>query len=85
MLPYGSLKKGHPQVQNHRKMTNSVSLDAVPSALEGAITRHNDRVRPIHYLTHLKVPDGPTYRCHLYINPLSHSVLSYRLEPEPVN
>lgn len=72
-------------MQNHRKKASGVPLDAVTSALEGAVARHNERLRPVHYLTHLKVPDGPAYRCHLYISPLSRRVLSYRLEPEPVH
>ena len=71
-------------MQNHRKKANSLPLDYVAFALEGAVARHNERLRPVHYLTHLKVPGGPAYRCHLYISPLSRSVLSYRLEPEPV-
>jgi len=72
-------------MQNHRKKASSMPSDAVNSALEGAVARHNERLCPIHYLAHLKVPGGPTYRCHLYISPLSHLVLSYRLEPEPVH
>ena len=72
-------------MQNQRKKANSMPLDAVISALEQAVTRHNERLRPVHYLTHLKVPGGTAYRCHLYISPLSRMVLSYRLEPEPVH
>ena len=72
-------------MQNHRKKANGMSLDAVTAALEGAIARHNERLRPVHYLTHLKVPGGTAYRCHLYLSPLSRMILSYRLEPEPVH
>jgi hypothetical protein len=72
-------------MHNHRKKANSMPLDAVTSALEGAIAQRNDRPRPLHYLTHFKVPGGPAYRFHLYICPWSHMVLSYRLEPEPVH
>jgi hypothetical protein len=72
-------------MQNHRKKAKSVPFDAVTSALEGAVARHNERLRPVHYLTHLKVPGGPAYRSHLYISPLSRLILSYRLEPEPAH
>ena len=72
-------------MQNHRKNAKCMPLATMTSALEEAIARHNERLRPVHYLTHLKVPGGTAYRCHLYISPLSRMVLSYRLEPEPVH
>ena len=72
-------------MNNHREKANSMPLDAVTSALEGAVTRHNERLRPVHDLTDLKVPGGPPYRCHLYISPLSRMVLSCRFEPVPVH
>lgn len=69
----------------HRKKANGMPLDAVTSALEGTVARHNERLRPVHNQTHWKVPGGPAYRCHLYISLLSRMALSYRLAPEPVH
>ncbi|ODU52852.1 MAG: hypothetical protein ABS98_02640 [Lysobacteraceae bacterium SCN 69-48] len=58
-------------MKSNRKEANSMPLVAVTSALDEAVDRHNERLRPVHYQTHLKVPGGPAYRCHLYISPLS--------------
>lgn len=69
-------------MHNHRKHANAMPLDASTSAAERVAARRDERLRPVHYLAHLKVSGGPGCRCYLYICPLSCRVLSYRLEPE---
>lgn len=72
-------------MQNSQNRADNRPLDATISALEQAVARHNERLRPIHCETRLKTLGGPASRLHLYISPFSRLILSYSLEFEPEN
>lgn len=64
---------------------NDLLLNEVTSRLDAFMARINEQRRPLHYVTLVKVPDGPVYRCHLHVSPLTRVILSYRFEPEPIH